>query len=116
WPLLSRSGKSHLLSTRKAFIGPNLLSREFMKQTSLDQRLEKLDRRSEYKTLAHSRFGGAVFNSNTTYVRELNEVINARFSIDERHPFTDRRLIEFAAAMPQHLHRSGELGKRIIRL
>jgi len=38
----------------------------------------------------------------------------SRFQLEERSPFYDRRLIEFAFGLPEHL-RSREMGKYVVR-
>ena len=49
-------------------------------------------------------------------VLEKNAAQKGRYQIEGRHPFLDRRLVEFAIALPSSLHRQNGISKHILRL
>lgn len=46
---------------------------------------------------------------------EMAERSSSRFGLESRHPFNDRRLMEFALALPQEQRRRGEQKKFVLR-
>lgn len=79
------------------------LNKEFIESRGIDKSLEK--RRLASKRAKTSReFHHFILN--TPYnqeVLELNDRLTAAFSIEKRHPFYDKRLIEFCYAIPTEI-------------
>jgi asparagine synthase (glutamine-hydrolysing) len=77
-----------------------LVNRNFAKRIGLDERIQKLEsspkqpltvREEQWLTLNHGLLG---------YTLELMDQYAAMFSLEARHPFMDKRLIEFCLALP----------------
>ena len=54
-------------------------------------------------------------NGSMVHGREIEDRSNARLGLEERHPLYDRRLVEFALALPEDRRQRQTLGKVVLR-
>jgi len=66
--------------------------------------------------LAHTDLFALFHTGYESSVLEKNDAQRARYQIEGRHPFLDRRIIEFALALPNSLHRRNGQSKYLLRL
>ena len=104
WPLLARTPqraiKWALMGKRDGV--PRWIDPQFARRIQLSERLRKK------KTAGH-RFSSVVQRDLSLYLtsgwsslqRELSDRYGSSFGIELRHPFLDRRVIEFAMALPE---------------
>jgi asparagine synthase (glutamine-hydrolysing) len=88
---------------------------DFMRAIDLDSRVRRYDCSERYSDLAQwesCHYGNSGF---AAHFRESDDIVSARGGIEERHPFWDRRLIEFAAAIPGYCHRREDQHKLLLR-
>ncbi len=97
-----------LRAVRRSRIPLSWIPRDFRRRIALDDRLAlcwngRRNPRSPRETTAMALDHGALVHG-----REVAERYAAGFGIEERHPFHDRRVFEFALALPpEHLLRDG---------
>ncbi|ARV58398.1 asparagine synthase (glutamine-hydrolyzing) [Nostocales cyanobacterium HT-58-2] len=92
-----------------------LVNRIFAERIALDERIQKLGgspkqpqsvREEQWLTLNQGLF---------TYTLELMDQYAAIFSLETRHPFMDKRLIEFCLALPSEQKLYGGWGRIVMR-
>lgn len=108
-----------LLNWRKRFSAPlpdhNFLTPEFTERIQLATRLQNKDRTVVFKQRALREIYAFATGAWQTYRLELDDQINALFGIEARHPLNDRRIAEFALAIPEEQRNRGTQTKFILR-
>ena len=94
--------------------GNNLINPEFASRVSLSERLKSRDNCGEGVTLAHRYVHNLLHNGLIVKSREVDSRDTSLFQIEERHPFYDRRMVEFALSLPESM-RSRGAGKHVLR-
>ena len=115
WPALPRTFRRKLASSRRKLFRSEVLQEEFINKIGLGQRLARTGHAEQFSDLAQWQMHQALMLGRFAYGMELGERSDARFGLEERHPFMDRRLIEFAAAVPDYQHHYVNLNKLLIR-
>jgi len=78
-----------------------IINQEFAKRISLDERVEAAaGHRSILPRTAREEHYRALTSGLIPYVFELANRASTAFSVEARHPFADRRLVEFCLALP----------------
>jgi asparagine synthase (glutamine-hydrolysing) len=115
WPLLPASIRSRLELRRTRGERLALLARPFVERTELVARVHRSDCADRFRSLAKME----TYRRSTLGLMaeglETEDRANAQYCFEERHPFLDRRVTEFAMAVPDaDLRRAGE-GKLMLR-
>jgi len=113
-----------LLRMYRSLRGAPVLERQ-MNPTLSNDFIERIGLRSRYKRLYEDRalFGrhprrmqyDSIMSANLTMVLEATDKKFARHGIEMRHPFTDKRLLEFSLAIPTAQQLAGGWTRSIIR-
>jgi asparagine synthase (glutamine-hydrolysing) len=109
-----------ILSSREKPVGVDTenpyLSDDFIERTALRDRYERLyvDPSIRPRT-ARQRQHLSIKSGIFPVAFEISDLTNAAFGIDRRHPFTDKRLVEFALAMPASQQLSDGWSRSIVR-
>jgi len=114
WPLLPVSLRKFLLSLKSARPRPCLLRSEFVTAIDLEGRLSKHQSAWQFRDLAKWQANLALFDAVQVFLLEAEERIYSKYGIEQRHPFFDRRLIEYAIAVPDFQHLKNGQRKRLI--
>jgi asparagine synthase (glutamine-hydrolysing) len=115
WPLLPSSAKRALEASRVRHSRLEFLDSDFIRRIGLAERMRRHDSANRFSDLAQWSVCNHGLSAVGTFYRESEDRTNARNGIEERHPFWDRRLVEFAAAIPGHVHQRGGRGKQLLR-
>jgi asparagine synthase (glutamine-hydrolysing) len=94
---------------------PSFINRSFSRRTGLAERLtaqEKIPRAFSFAK-AHAYTG--LVNGRLIHAFEQSCRLDGAYEIESRHPFYDRRIIEFALAVPEEQHQRPGLTKVILR-
>jgi asparagine synthase (glutamine-hydrolysing) len=117
-PLLPRWFKNAVrpLARRAGWPGgpPRWIPTSFAARVSLDDRLRVQP--PEATSFANRRVRDAFENGWVGVMLEMSERSAARLGLEERHPFFDRRIMEFALAIPEMERWRGTCTKRVLRL
>ena len=85
--------------------GPNrllaFLDDEFIRRTHVEDRIRRPPPDPRCPNRTQNEFCQWLWNGDAAYGHELDERIHALAGIEARHPFLDRRLIEFCVAIPE---------------
>ena len=107
-----------LAATRRA-LGknglPDWIPGEFAARVGLDGRLAQRPSRHRFRSLPQRWQHALLTDGHEVHALEMTDRLAARFGLEPRYPFEDRRLVEFALPLPDSLHRDGEAGKVLLR-
>lgn len=114
WPSFPRAVRKQLQATRHKFDPRGFASDEFLRSSKIDQRFASAQDAQDFDDLATWYLHYTAFSGERAFIYESGDCSNALEGIEERHPFEDRRLVEFSLAIPTHIKRSGALRKRLL--
>ncbi|HYN77926.1 MAG TPA: asparagine synthase-related protein, partial [Lamprocystis sp. (in: g-proteobacteria)] len=115
WGLTPGTARRRIESRRRGRPLPPYLSPRFVSAISLEERLhcgdcaERFSDASQWQIVKHGRSGKLV------HVYEMIGRAAASHGLELRHPLLDRRLIEFAVAVPDQLRRRGRIDRFLMR-
>ncbi len=111
WPLIPVPVRRFLLLSKLVKGRPNFLQAQFV---SNEDPLAYFQLAWQYRDLAKWRKYCSVNNAEATSGLEIEDKIYARYGTEQRHPFCDRRMLEFAAGVPDYQHLKNGQRKRLI--
>ena len=115
WPLLPRAARKRI----KTFIGrdsvPRWIRRDFARRIALADRLYPVDPDPPFPTVAQRSIYSDMTSGGAIYCIEDEERSAAEFGLETRHPYADRRVMEFGLAIPEELRWSVATRKFVLR-
>lgn len=115
WPLLSKPWRKRI----KVLIGrdgvPRWVHTEFARRIGLADRLYSPDPEPSFPTIAQRSIYQDVLSGLATLATEEEDRTAAEFGVETRHPFADRRIMEFGMAIPEDLRWRDGVRKFILR-
>src|SRR5262249_38221453 len=95
---------------------PKWIDRSFPKRLDLPGRLGAAGRRAgRFPTAAQRAIAASLDDGWMVWERELLDRFSAKFSVESRFPFHDRRIVEFALAVPEAQRWRGDQTKVVLR-
>ena len=117
WPSLPFSIKTAIITNRrKHSLFPPWISAEFVEKTNLRERLLKGFGEPYVTNLSNTNLYHLFHSGYESNVLEKNDLQKAHYKIEGRHPFLDRRIVEFALSLPNSIHQQGGIKKYLLRL
>jgi len=101
WPLVPRDLRSKLLLRKNHPVLPPWLSAEFVRAVAYEERWRQADVGEQFAQLADAELYYWAASGAETDALELNNRYSAAWGIEERYPFLDIRLVQFALALPE---------------
>lgn len=92
-----------------------LVKDDFAESIGLNERIEKLDLPSGNPLTVREQHWNSLTQGVLPYVLEQVDRCAANFSIEARHPFMDKRLVEFCLALPAEQKLSQGWGRMVMR-
>jgi asparagine synthase (glutamine-hydrolysing) len=92
-----------------------LINRNFAKRIHLDERIQRLDPPHKPPLSVREEHWRNLTQGVLAYTLEQMDQYAAMFSLEVRHPFMDKRLIEFCLALPSEQKLSQGWGRMIMR-
>jgi asparagine synthase (glutamine-hydrolysing) len=109
WPLVPPRGKRLVLRALGRPGVPPWIDAAFARRIDLADRIRRHMSSAGFPTLARYDVCREGFSAWTTHALEFHDRLEAVLGIEHRHPFYDRRIVEFAVALPESLRwRNGE--------
>lgn len=105
WPVIPKEIRKNILQWEMHTPLPPWLMKSFIKQTSLLGRIKQTDYGEMYSSLADSKIYRAVSRGWETHVLELCDRYCQSYKLEDRYPYFDRRVVEFAIALPEQQRR-----------
>jgi asparagine synthase (glutamine-hydrolysing) len=99
---------------RRAVV-PQFMPAAFARRVGLRDRLRVPEWAPPYPTFAQRGVYTSALTAWNVHAGEITERGAAMFGIEERHPFTDRRLVEFCLALPEEQRWRGTTLKVVLR-
>lgn len=117
WPFLPCSVRTMIMRWRKRpSLYPPWISRAFIEKANLVERLFAGISEPYVANLAKADCFSLFHTGYESMVLENNSEQKARYQIEMRHPFLDRRLVDFALSLPNSLHLLNGDSKHLLRL
>lgn len=115
WPLIPHTiRKSLTKQTAKKQI-PEWLSSRFIQDTNLIQKTHKTDPRLNVSNLGRSRHNYLFTSAEEQFFIEALDRHRAFWQTENRYPFLDQRIIEFAISIPDYINQNKKQNKYILR-
>lgn len=94
---------------------PRWIDPDFAKRISLRDRLRAKPAAPSFRSFAQATMYAIARGGVQAHTDEIDERSTAAFGIEPRHPFNDRRLVEFALALPEDQRWRGGVTKYVLR-
>jgi asparagine synthase (glutamine-hydrolysing) len=91
------------------------IDQRFADRIQLDGRIRAQRNVRKLSTFAQTHLYNSGQSGFQIHAREMEERAAAWFGFEQRHPFHDRRFVEFALSLPEEQRRQGSQGKYILR-
>lgn len=114
WPLLPAAARSALEQSRRRVPSNTLLRGEFARRTCLEGRLHQGDTAADFVSLDRWERWRRGKDPRSVFALEQTQYAAEQAGVEERHPFLDRRLIEFALQLPPEYRRREGQNKYLI--
>jgi asparagine synthase (glutamine-hydrolysing) len=116
WPLVPQAARRALRRVLRRNGFPRWIDREFAHKIRLSERLRppQTARRPFSSYVQADLFRTAISGFGAHFI-EIEERSASRFGFEQRHPFHDQRIIEFALALPEEQRWRGDQIKFILR-
>lgn len=114
WPLLPDAARLRIRRALGRARAPGWIDGGFARRIRLTERLDPpADRR--FPTVAQEQIYRIATGGTQVHGDEIEERATSRFGIEQRHPFNDRRVLEFALAIPEEQRWRGDQPKFLLR-
>ena len=107
-------GSSGVITNAAKSLNP-LVNHEFAERIGLLKRIQQLKLPSKQAITVREEHWYSLNKGILSYTLEQIDQYAASFSIEARHPFMDKRLIEFCLALPAHQKLDGGFGRVVMR-
>jgi len=114
WPILPGVLKKFLMSLEPVTIPRSFAEPDFLAAIRFSDRVRQFQCAWRFRDLAKWINHDALFSASSVYYLEREEAANSEFGIEQRSPFCDRRMLEFALAVPDFQHQWKDQRKRLI--
>lgn len=94
---------------------PRWISPAFAASTNLVDRIHRSPAIPDFSSHVQRAMYRTLASGWTRHAEETNERSSAWFAIEQRHPFCDRRMVEFGFAIPEHQRWRGHHTKFVMR-
>lgn len=115
WPLLPPPARAALRTVLKREKVPPWLNSQFARRIHLAERIGQESDGRQFLSHAQADLHGILTSGWWPHSAEVEDRAAARFDLEERHPLSDRRIVEFALALPEEQRWRGDQQKFILR-
>ena len=115
WPLLPDAAQAAVATVRRRPLWPAYLTPEFVAATDLKRRFKRPRADDRCATLSRRELLDWFQDGRLAYGQETDDRQHAWFGVEARHPFHDRRLVEFMLAIPEEQRWRSTATKFVLR-
>ncbi len=115
WPLLPKSAQTIAGGFLDRNRIPSWIDARFAARTGLAERLRQDTPTPPFPTLAQKDLYSVYASGWRVHALEMEERSASSFGMEQRHPFSDRRLLEFALALPEDQRWRDDRTKFVLR-
>ena len=101
WPFVPPSARDALKWVLRRNGLPRWMGRRFAREIRLSERLRRPTAKRPFSSFAQADLYRTAISGFGAHFIEMEERSASRFGFEQRHPFHDRRIIEFALALPE---------------
>ncbi len=118
-PLIPSSMRNLIRHNLNRIKGENeftdFLNLDFIKQVNLQDRLNSGSVKPEFKSIAGDEMHAILHDASRVLNLEDEERLSSQFGIEERHPYYNKDVVEYAFSIPEELHIKNFFTKQIIK-
>lgn len=114
WPIIPKAIRKNLLRWKMHTPLPPWLLKSFIEQTSLQGRIKQIDYGEKFSSIADCKIYRSVSSGWETHLLELCDRYCQSYKLEDRYPYFDRRVVEFAIALPEQQRRMWDGQKKHI--
>ncbi|MCF6311094.1 MAG: asparagine synthase (glutamine-hydrolyzing) [Verrucomicrobiales bacterium] len=114
WPALPQAIRHKLELARPKQLHAPFLQQDFISAADLQHRSSKYLCAHQFSDLAQWQNHCTQSDAETIRLNEIDDRSDGSHGIEQRHPFYDRRLLEFSLAIPNFQHRRKDHGKLLL--
>ncbi len=85
---------------RQIYYNPEIINKNFSQQTNISEKNNQFIKKNQRIKTVNEKHYNDIDSAFIQFKMELNDWISAPFSTEARHPFYDKRLVEFCLALP----------------
>ena len=115
WPLVPSRARQLFDAAARRPTPPPWIGRDFAERVHLLDRVERRDDGLDFPSLAQRDLYRMSTSGLEVHFAEVEERSTAALGIETRHPLMDRRLVEFALALPGEQRRQRGRSKHVLR-
>jgi asparagine synthase (glutamine-hydrolysing) len=116
WPLLPQGARHAIKKVlRRQDMPPLWVNPQFARRNRLIERLRGGDAKIKFASLAQRDLHQSLNSGWHSHLSEIEERSAAWFGLEQRHPFNDRRIVEFAFSLPEEQRWRRDQPKFILR-
>lgn len=115
WPFVPRKGQRIVRALMDRPEVPKWIDREFAERTGLADRLLQEGYKPKRASYSQKEMYSLLSYGWNVHAREIQDRVNAYHQMEDRHPFNDRRIVEFGLALPEEQRRRDGVNKFILR-
>ena len=115
WPLMPLAMRKTIRRLSKRDGVPPWMTPQFARHIHLTERLRLETVRRTGSSFAQEAIDQTLLSGWQSHGNEMGDRLSARLSMEERSPLNDRRIIEFACAVPEEQHWEQERSKCLLR-
>ncbi|MDQ6663589.1 MAG: asparagine synthase (glutamine-hydrolyzing) [Acidobacteriota bacterium] len=115
WPLVPGPVQGVFADVLQKNQVPDWIDPQFARRTDLAARLRAAPAAPKFSTFAQKDLHDVLTSGWRIHALEMEERAASSFGIEQRHPFSDRRILEFALALPEEQRWRGDQTKFVLR-
>ncbi len=115
WPLLPEHIRHAIKRVLKWERAPRWLDREFARRNQLTERIRQEGDAKQFTSFAQGNLYKTLTSGWQSHSLEMEERSASWFGLEQRHPFNDRRIVEFAFALPEEQRWRRDQPKYVLR-
>jgi len=115
WPLVPLGVRRAAKRLLKPYKIPAWIDQQFARKINLIERLRWQPAEPKFTSFAQRELHKMLTSGSLIHGREMQERLVSGFGLEERYPFYDRRLVEYAFALPEKQRRREGQTKFILR-
>lgn len=115
WRLLHEDTRRRLRRVLRQRLTPPWIAPSFASRIALEDRLRALPAFPQLPTVASSETVRVATNGEAAHYREASGLVEGGWGFEDRHPFNDRRIIEFALGIAEEERLAANQTKAILR-
>lgn len=115
WPVVPARVRARAEGLRRLGDWEGFLKPDLVRRVGLLDRLHCNDHSADFARAHHWHLDRLAFAGRVSHYLEITDRSDGQYGVQRVHPLMDRRIAEFALAVPDHVHHARQHGKLMLR-